>query len=133
MQIELLTYIFDYKFQVACFLRLFSRKSKSFYNQFSDEILGLFLVFDVRLKPPLKFENTGVSAAAEEANMKDKLLSFSKLQKMSEFRDQFRLQLDFSICNFESDRHHITPEMRKPAVDILFSPQPFDSLLFSFN
>ena len=120
MQIELLTFLFTHKCEVASFLRSLSHQSLAFYDLCQEEITCLFEVFTISLRPPLKFTYQSETASVCQHQMSTRLLNFDRLRRLDHFDEHFQIAIELIVEDFEVDRHFLVEELKQPTCDILF-------------
>ena len=88
LQIEILRYLFQYRYEVCIFLRKVSNVSRTFYERFQDELMMLFKEYTILIQPPMKLDMNFASIdAAQNVNdfLDRKVQNFRKLLRHQDF------------------------------------------------
>lgn len=129
--------MFRYKYEVVYFLRIFTKSSFQFYEQFQDELILVFKTYNFSIEPPLKLNPSGDAFDnAREVNdfLGRRIKSFRKLTEMRQFRGMFCLSMNIKVSEFDLERDLLNIDMFLPTSQILFDENTeFDSITFTFG
>lgn len=79
--------------------------------------MNVFAKCQIKVEPPLKFDNTSVGIAKEglvHQFLEKKLAGFAKLQDLDDYKDQFTLEMNLTIDRFDIERDSLNEDMFYP-------------------
>ena len=137
LQIELLKFLFRNRHEVCLFLRTLSKTGSEFYRRFQNELMRLFMVYDIIVTPPMKLEMS-FKASSEADSINDfltrKVKNLRQLLAHSDFRGHFALKLVIRVDRFDLERDILNQVMFLPATQILYDvDNRFTELVLQFH